>query len=307
MSFFKTVFSVCSGTKVFLNLVTVPPWKAILHYCMLAVICAFLIAIFNISYYSGKASETSLLLTKVFGQVDISKNGILPESDQETPRTVELSEDLRLSYFPEKALPNADIFEAKDNNEESIDRGIAWTPGIVFAWMKVKDGKIFVIPFIAQKDKRDVEILDQQETRNWLIQANKPPFSKFNLPFHKISFQNFAGHAVLAATVLTFLGYLAHIIFSAFLFSGVFSIIYSLIGDENIPGLTIKKLFSVALYAGIPGTLIGTCFPAFNLPYLSYQTVYLACLLIYLISVLNALKRASAPPEKEDTDDDEMF
>jgi len=303
MNFLKTVFSICSGTGVFLRLVTVSPWKAILHYCMFASICAFLVAVLNVSYYSGKASETSLLLSKVFGSVNISQAGILPESEPEKQRTVELDNGFILSYFPQKSIQDADIFSEKEGDDENDFRGITWTPGIIFAWLKVKDGKIVVMPFIAPKEKRNVELFDKKDAKDWLRKINTAPYQDFNLPPHKISFQSFAGHAVLAATILTFGGYLVHIIFSAFLFSGVFSIIYALIGDENIPGLTMKKLFVTAIYAGIPGTLIGAAFPAFNLPFFSYQTVYLACLLIYLIAVLNALKRAAAPPKKEEEDD----
>ena len=299
MNFFKTIFSICSGTGIFLRLVAVSPWKAILHYCMFAFICAFLIAVCNIPYYSGKASEISLLLGKVFGSVDISHQGILPEIEPEKSRGIDLGNGFRLNYFPEKSLSAADIFSEKYSDDSGYFKGITWTPGIVFAWVKVKDGKILVMPFIASKDRRDVEILDKKEVKTWLLQANKSPYSDFNLPFHNVMFNSFAGHVVLGISVLTFGGYFLHIIFSAFLFSGVFSIIYSLIGDENIPGLTMKRLFVTAIYAGIPGTLIGASFPAFNLSFFTYQSVYLACLLIYLIVVLNSLKRAAAPPEKE--------
>lgn len=304
MNFIRTIFSICSGTKVFTELITVSPWKAIMHYCMFAFICAGLITAFNVPSYSEKATEVSLLLAKVFGAVNISKDGILPETDAAQSRSVDLGNKISLDYVAADSLETSDLFSDKDGEDKDDFRGIAWTPGAVFAWLKIKDGQILVMPFIAEKDKRDVEILNEAEAKNWLAKANKPPYNEFNLPFHKISFQSFTGHAVLGASVMTFGGYLVHIIFSAFLFSGVFSIIYSLISDENIPGLTIKKLFVAALYAGIPGTIIGSAFPAFNLAYFSYQSVYLACLLIYLIAVLNALKRASAPPPEEDDGQD---
>ncbi|OGV36477.1 MAG: hypothetical protein A2020_12660 [Lentisphaerae bacterium GWF2_45_14] len=300
MNFFKIVFSVCSGTGVFTRLIGVSAWKAVLHYSMLAFFCACFIALSNISFYSEKASEVSLLLEKVFGHVNISRDGVLPKNEPEKARVLDFGNDFALNYFPERLLPDADVFSESQADGEDRFRGIIWTPGIVFAWLKIKGGKVLAVPFIAQNKNMDVEILDKKEIKTWLTGINKAPYQNFNIPFNNLQFKSFASHAVLGVSIMTFIGYFVHIIFSAFLFSGVFSLVYSMIGNDNIPGLSLKRLCVTAVYAGIPGTVIASFFPAFNLPFFTYQSVYLACLLIYLITVLNSLKKEMSPPEDDE-------
>jgi hypothetical protein len=89
---------------------------------------------------------------------------------------------------------------------------------------------------------------------------------------------------------MSFLKFFGIILFSTLLYTLMSVLIFYLMSRDLNYLNTIKKLFVAAVYAGFPGILIASSFPAFRLPLLDYQTVYLVCFLIYFFIIINHLE-----------------
>ena len=72
----------------------------------------------------------------------------------------------------------------------------------------------------------------------------------------------------------------------------LFTVFYRFVGARNMTGLTFKEIFCSGFYASIPPMFVASFFPAFDLPFLHFETVFMTGFLIYFIAVLNYLERA---------------
>ena len=71
----------------------------------------------------------------------------------------------------------------------------------------------------------------------------------------------------------------------------LFSIFYRFIGGRGITKLTFREIFCSGFYAAVPPMLIATFFPALDLPFIPFETVFMVGYFIYFICVLNYLER----------------
>ena len=55
----------------------------------------------------------------------------------------------------------------------------------------------------------------------------------------------------------------------------------------------------VTIYAGFPVMLVASCFPAFDLPYLSYSTVFMIGLVVYWLVAVARVERAGVSGSQE--------
>jgi hypothetical protein len=135
-------------------------------------------------------------------------------------------------------------------------------------------------------------VFPKKEIGEFVKKQNNPALKgNFNIPETEVEFTDFAPYALIFTLIMIFIGFFAHIVFTALVFTGIFSLMYLIAGKNDLPGITLQRLYVIALYAGFPGVVIGSMFPAFSLPFFSYQTVYLVCLIVYLMVIFNFLKK----------------
>ena len=63
--------------------------------------------------------------------------------------------------------------------------------------------------------------------------------------------------------------------------------------------LTYAQFWKTGIYAGFPALLVASAFPALNLPFFTFSTVYMTGLLIYWLYTAHRLERRLAEEEME--------
>ncbi|MBR2373255.1 MAG: hypothetical protein IKA87_03385, partial [Lentisphaeria bacterium] len=75
--------------------------------------------------------------------------------------------------------------------------------------------------------------------------------------------------------------------------TGIFMAMYRLLNGPSgrLRYLTLKEMWKCGVYAAFPAMIIASLFPALELPFLSYETVFMMGLLIYWMAVAAKLER----------------
>jgi len=84
----------------------------------------------------------------------------------------------------------------------------------------------------------------------------------------------------IAAGVLVFLLNFLQIFGFTAIFTAIFALMYRLVGGR-VRRLTTGGYWKIGVYAGFPVTAVAACFPAFQLPLLTYTTVYMVGTAVY--------------------------
>ena len=87
--------------------------------------------------------------------------------------------------------------------------------------------------------------------------------------------------------------------FLAVLYTGIFMLMYRLLNGVSgrLRFLTLQEMWKCGIYASFPAMVAASFFPLLELPFVSYETVFMIGLLIYWMSVTAYLERTS--PEQE--------
>ena len=78
-----------------------------------------------------------------------------------------------------------------------------------------------------------------------------------------------------------------------------FTLVFRFASMRQLRVLTIRELWKTGLYAGFPAMIIGSFFPALNLPLFSFSTVYMFGLVIYWILIISRIERSGQEEEKK--------
>ena len=87
------------------------------------------------------------------------------------------------------------------------------------------------------------------------------------------------------------------------LYTGIFMGMYRLLNGPSgrLSFLTLKEMWKCGIYAAFPPMVIASLFPILELPFVTYETVFMIGLLIYWMAVTAKLERTSVETE-ENTD-----
>jgi hypothetical protein len=232
------------------------------------------------------------------GDIKITDKGILPSVKPEQVKLFAVPGGFSVCYMPlgyKGKLPDVD--------EENIDRGIIWTPGIIATWMKTKNDSYMLLPNIYYKLEDALQAREfQKDEIIPYLKKNGKIVGSLNLPYNNFSPEKFRTPFKIVAGVMLFLIFFITILPQAILFISIFSLIFSLIGGRRIKVLKLRDLFVIATYAGFPAMIIGSLFPALELPLLDYNTVYLFGFTGYLMFIINRIERQLAPPPEMEVD-----
>jgi hypothetical protein len=77
------------------------------------------------------------------------------------------------------------------------------------------------------------------------------------------------------------------------LYTAIFVLVFRLTGGRQLRILSLSEFWRVGIYAGFPVMLFASCFPAFDLPFLRYDTVYMIGLVGYWLVVTGRIERAN--------------
>ncbi|HBC87900.1 MAG TPA: hypothetical protein DCZ94_13175 [Lentisphaeria bacterium] len=303
-NFIRTVFSICSGTEVFILLLKSSCRKAIFYLLLLSFLCAAL-AVLMQSFPARKIIEKYCkALYSQFGEARFTEKGLMPSLEPGKARFMRLEEN-RVDYMPDKG--GAAIFKPDDGISS---RGILWLPTSVVLWVK-SNSEFYVFPlfFSLSKIPERERIVDKPGDKI-IAYAEKNSFepSKYSGD-SPLNFSRMHMSLLVVMLTLVFINIFITILFFIPTSALFFSIVFFLTGKGDMPDeITFASLFTIAVYSSFPGIIIATIYYGLNLPFLDFQTVCLICFLIYLMAVLNKIKRINKPEPEEDAgyDDDDF-
>ena len=131
MNFFRTVFQVCTGTTVFLQLMNRSLWRAFFHFVLLIFLLSFSLAAVN-SYFIGREiKRVCNVLFEQVGGVKISKDaGIRLLKNPDHVQSYILNPMMRLDYFP------GGTFQADAVKKWDSDCGIVLLDRAIITWFR---------------------------------------------------------------------------------------------------------------------------------------------------------------------------
>ncbi|GEM_PF-943183 len=304
-NFFKTVFSICSGTEVFTQLLRTSCRKAIFYLLLLSFLCSLLAVALQSFQRQKTISKYCNAIYAQFGEARFTDHGLVPSLKPEEARFMRI-EDNRIDYVPDKA--GETVFNPDDGVSS---KGILWLPTSVVLWMKA-NSDFYVFPLFFSLSKiPDREKISDNPKDKIIAYAEKNSFEPVKYKDETpLNFSKMHLSLLLVMLTLIFINIFLTILLFIPMSAIFFSLVFFMTGKGEMPDeVTFSSLFTITLYSSFPGIIIASIYYGLNLPFIDFQTVCLICFLIYLMAVLNRIKRMNKPePEENDGgyDDDDF-
>ncbi|MFA6294103.1 MAG: hypothetical protein WC637_20100 [Victivallales bacterium] len=302
--FFRTLISVCSGTDVFIQLMKASCARAIFHFLLLCILCSSAAVALQYTPYDKMIKKYCGILYKEFGEVRFSPEGIFPQLNPDRARYQRIDEN-RIDYIPDRR--DSALFNPSDSISE---RGVLWMPDSVVLWVK-SGPDYYAMPLyfsFTNIPKREKFTGNPGEKIVAYAEKYSFPADKFKGQ-PPVNFLSIQGAMLFAMLLLVFANIFLSILFFMPVFSIFFAMVFFFTGKQDLPdGITFTNLLTIAIYASFPGIIIATLYYGLNLPFVDFQTVCLTGFLIYLLVVLNSLKKLKKPdPRAEGYGDGDDF
>lgn len=282
--FWRSVAGVCCGTAVF-DVLRRNSWgRVIWHFLLWSAIVSLLTALGQISCNSLDWKRLQTGLEKAFGEnILLTPGKIVPEKSPGR-------------YGARLALPWGGELEYQETAKPHVmpEMGTAayriiWKPEALIFQFSQDD--VMIVDLFAQENNATGLTMTQ------IIAGNKSdhPFTGITIPHQeeRVSWSMLLLNLKLQWFLGTFLAQWFWSVFLAVLYPAVFVGVSRLTGAGQLRRLTIREYWKIGIYAGFPALLIAGCFPAFGLPYFSFETVFVAAMLIYWMYVTVHLESSS--------------
>ena len=328
MSFFKVLFSLCSGTGAFPRLTGLPVWRAFMHlFFLILLCCAVITAAFHFIHSSGIDAVTARFFAQT-GPFVLTLTEIRPEKDPAVSRSYRLSRILRFDYFA-----NAEDFKASKFPEGREQFGILCLPGGAAFWSAdfqnpdagryraVYAPASVVFGIFAGKDSSAADSLvrlSRGQNRVYTaaelkeaIEKNLVGGTENNVPgsaspehAYVIREREAAMQANMLAAAFNLAFYLTEVLMLLVITVFFFSLAQFL--RARIPPLQIplKAIVTATVYASFPPLIAATFFRALELRFPSFQTVFFISFFAYQLFAFNAVFQHFNPRRSGPEDSD---
>lgn len=286
IDFFRILASVCRETTMFPILALLPFRRALLHLFMLTIMLAMVVTACRIYPALELRDKIMSGLTEEFGTIKASEGGFLPEIAPEKRRFMEILPTYLLTYFPNKEFTFADM------NTGDFSRGVLMTPGFVTLWIKKPDSGFVLIPIVYSTSMLNRFSSDSLTPVNGevMVETAREMYDAKG-PFIFDDVNSVASSFTIYYVVLRYLMELGRALFCVLVFNTLFTGCYSIGGGAAMAGMRYRNLWIMGVYASFPALIIASFFPALDLPYFDYSTVYLFAFLGYFMFIFNKLQR----------------
>lgn len=286
MKFFTALIGTCKDTKIFTKLLSQSLGRAFWHLCLLALICSFFILLCTYSKNSQEIDENFTKMEDFFGDIQVNKNGITPKNISKEKSLLIADNLQRITYLPsigKGGLPEIDA--------DNVNSGLLWTPTMFALWLKISPDKFLLLPLAYYSNKQlSAESIERSAIAPY-INTNTSAKAKFICHFPELSWPALNDYYKNLSISAEFFGNLIGIILQVLFFVMMFSFILNLSAKNT--GTSVFKYsirYVIGIYASFPPLLIATIFRAFELPLLSFSSVYIICFSIYLIVIFTRLQ-----------------
>ena len=282
MNFFKALIGTCKGTKIFSDLLSQSLLKSLWHLLLLALFCSFFITLCT---YPKNSQEINDIFSQ-FGKIQTGKKGIVAEKINETRSFSVADNEYRITYIPDISkgkLPEIDA--------DNVNSGFLWTPTMLASWVKAGPDKFLLMPFAYCSDMQLSVVSVERSSMLTYIKNNTSVKNKIVNEVPELSWATIKDHCKSALTSIVFFKSFGGILFQVLLFVMMFSFILNLSArGTGAPVLKYKTRYIIGIYTSFPPLLIATMFSAFELPFFSFNSIYIISFSIYLIVVYTQLQ-----------------
>lgn len=293
-AFWSALIGTCCGSAVFQRLRYNRWWRVLLHLVLISLLCG---AGITAGIYSRIRPQIQLLeerFNQEFGGFELSKRGILPVKLPDTARVFALPLGGAIDYRPEN------VFGGGITEKEAQTLGFLfiWRPRLLITavhleeeWMLLERtpmaefGQIQIVP---ASDLPEVLARQQTVGTHGNSELQLPPGEE-RIVISGTELMNVIRGNVLVSLLLLMFGMC---LLLALLYTAIFTGMFRLTGGfVRLRNLTGGEFWKIGIYAGFPGMLVASCFPALDLPFLSYGSVFTCGLVFYWLAVVGRIER----------------
>lgn len=325
MGFFRTVYTLCTRTSAFPEMLGTPVWKAILHSVLLLLICPLILATVQTCRAKDDCTAFMERLEHASGGFGFRGDEIcFGGTFKERHYTFELFDsEMRLDYVTGKE----ELQRLKPDSWQE-QKGLLLTQGAAVFWAKTPD-----LTFLFWKVPADVlkaglstgEQKPEMTSRMYTIarDADSKPHSASTLlaaaaetfpttekkpenaeiPFEKQDSGYIKIMLLLMFCSTLFMQFFAEGLLM-FILGGLCFAFMEFLYLRMMPNkLPFGKVYMLTLYAMFPALIVASLATLTGQTFLSFQTVFLISFFIYQLFSFKALGRFLNPPEKRQQND----
>lgn len=287
-SFIQAVSSVCVSREIFLKLKQQRLWRALMHIVFLAFLCSCFIVIAGHEHMLNKIDKQLDLFEASAGSI-IRRNGAFyPEKEPDKAYEIMLSPKMKLVYSPR-------FEDFKCNWINKAGTTILWFPKFWCVTLMSPDSKNIRL-FSGPQDSSMQNMMDVDDCDELMEYLEKRSIQavKKNIPDDDKSFivSRIEIERIYLGSI--FFYYWIEFCLQTLFMTLLFAVFYRFIGGRNISKLSFKEIFCSGIYAAAPSMLVASFFPALDLPFIPFETVFITGYFIYFLCVLNYLERNAA-------------
>ena len=302
VSFLKAFFGTCSGRGIFYALRFNSWGRCIFHIFLLSIISGVIIGQAQIRRAKGSIEAAEVAFTNIFGKeicIDEKRstwNWVCPAQDSAFAREMALPGGGRFYYTGVAST----VPESLKNVTGPL---IVWSPDTFAMAVPAGDNSYNSIVISADGTMKRSRGSLKVVTDVFKEKGKKLPADPGKLKKESVS-DIFYGISALLGFSLT-VGAVLRNFLLVWLYTGLFMGMYRLLNGASgrLHFLTLREMWKCGIYAAFPAMTIASFFPILDLPFVSYETVFMIGLLVYWMAVTAKLERT--PVENKDCCDNE--
>lgn len=327
MGFFRTVYTLCTRTSAFPEMLGTPVWKAILHSILLLLICPILLATVQTCREKKDCTDTLTRLEKDSGGFGFRGDEIcFGGTFEERHYTFELFDSkTRLDYVTGKE----ELLRLKPDRWKE-QKGLLLTQGAAVFWAKTPDltflfwkvpadilkaglshkgqkpamtSRMYAIARDADSKPHNASTLLAAAAETFPTAENGTTSVKPEAPFEKQDSGYIKIMLLLMFCTTLFMQFFAEGLLM-FILGGLCFAFMEFLYLRMIPNkLPFGKVYMLTLYAMFPALIVASLATLMGQTFLSFQTVFLIAFFIYQLFSFKALGRFLNPPDKRQQND----
>lgn len=157
MNYFRTVWTLCSGTRSFPALARGSSWRAVLYVFLTMALLSLLLAFLSTFASCASVSERARRFFAETGGVEIRDGEFSFKNSPEKAQIYTMSEDFRIACYPGRT------FELRDMQAIPGEYGLFFLPKMLFFWMRA-DADSFQILSVRPDEAATLFSPERQET-----------------------------------------------------------------------------------------------------------------------------------------------
>ena len=300
--FFRAFSGTCCGRTIFASLRHQTWGKTVLHLFILSLITGTVVGGIRSCRVNNSAAALEAAFTETFGRelrIDRAKSApfsaLIPAEDPRKPREIALPGRGRLYY-------TGTARQVPDSLKDARPFLVIWRPD-AFYLVQSEGEKFLIVTQNAATAKMDQRNGSRADVERIFRDAPGALPANFNAMETEKTEALFDAFGSLAGVFLVLWAVGRNFIL-VWIYTGIFMLMYRVLNGSagNLRILTPGEMWKCGIYASFPPMVVASFFPALELPFFSFETVFMLGLLIYWMAVMAWIERN--PGENEEHNDE---